>query len=69
MRRLLHRIIGKICKNGKTVKIFTKFNFRRENPLTIKLISDTIIVYNELYKKNIITLANLPKDRDAKLSV
>ena len=69
MRQLLHRIIGKICKNGKNREIFTKFNFRRENPLTIKLISDTIIVYNELYKKNIITLANLPKDRDAKLSV
>lgn len=51
------------------MKIFTKFNFRRKNPLTIKLISDTIIVYNKLYKKNIITLANLPKDRDAKLSV
>ena len=37
--------------------------------MTIKLISDTIIVYNELYEKNIITLANLPEDRDAKLSV
>ena len=44
-------------------------NLRRENPLTIKLISDTIIVYDKLYKKNIITLANLPKDRDSKLSV
>lgn len=56
-------------KTAKTVKIFTKFNFRWKNPLTIKLISDTIIVYNKLYKKNIIILANLPKDRDAKLSV
>ena len=37
--------------------------------MTIKLISDTIIVYDKLYKKNIIFLANLPKDRDAKLSV
>ena len=37
--------------------------------MTIKLISDTIIVYDKLYKKNIIALANLPKDRDAKLSV
>lgn len=37
--------------------------------MTIKLISDTIIVYNKLYKKNKIILANLPKDRDAKLSV
>lgn len=37
--------------------------------MTIKLISDTIIVYDKLYKKNMIILANLPKDRDAKLSV
>ena len=44
-------------------------NLRRKNPLTIKLISDTIIMYDKLYKKNIIVLANLPKDRDAKLSV
>ncbi len=56
----------KTAKNREKVHKILTFAGK---PLTIKLISDTIIVYDKLYKNNKIILANLPKDRDAKLSV